>query len=71
VDGAVWRDPDRMQDWAEGLSRSDPAVVFCAYGFHVGCRTAAALREGGLDAMYMKGDHSASKAIGGPVKMHA
>ena len=71
VDGAVWRDPERMQEWAGELSRSDPVVVFCVYGFHVGCRTAAALRDAGFDAMYMKGGHSAWKAIGGPMRMRA
>jgi superoxide dismutase, Fe-Mn family len=71
VDGAVWRDPERMQEWAGELSKSEPVVVFCAYGFHVGCRTAVALREAGFSAMYMKGGHSAWKALGGPMKMHA
>jgi Fe-Mn family superoxide dismutase len=71
MDGAAWRDPDRVQEWSGELSKSDPVVVFCAYGFHVGCRTAATLREAGFDAMYMKGGHSAWKAIGGATKMHA
>ena len=71
MDGAVWRDPDRIDDWVGELSRSDPVVVFCAYGFHVGCKTAVALREAGFDAMYMQGGHSAWKAIGGATKMHA
>ena len=42
-----------------------------AYGFHVGCKTAIALREAGFDARYMKGGHSAWKAIGGPIRLHA
>jgi Fe-Mn family superoxide dismutase len=71
VAGAVWRDPERVQEWSGELSRSDPVVVFCVYGFHVGCRTAAALREAGFDAMYMKGGHSAWKAMGGPMRMRA
>ncbi len=71
IEGAVWRDPERVQEWAGELSKSDPVVVFCVYGFHVGCRTAAALRDAGFDARYMKGGHSAWKAIGGPVRMHA
>jgi Fe-Mn family superoxide dismutase len=70
MDGAVWRDPERMSDWIGDLSKSDPVVVFCAYGFHVGCKTAIALREAGFDARYMKGGHSAWKAIGGPIKLH-
>jgi Fe-Mn family superoxide dismutase len=66
---AVWRDPDRVQEWASELSQSEPVVVFCAYGFHVGCGTAAVLRKAGFDARYMAGGHSAWKAIGGPVTL--
>ena len=69
VAGAVWRDPDRMQDWIGELSKSEPVVVFCAYGFHVGCKTAAALRDAGFEASYMRGGHSAWKAIGGAVRL--
>jgi len=68
---APWRDPDRLQDWMGGLSKSAPVVVYCAYGFHVGCKTAVALREAGFDARYMKGGHSAWKATGGPVRTYA
>jgi Fe-Mn family superoxide dismutase len=70
MEGAVWRDPERIQEWVGELSKSDPVVVFCAYGFHVGCKTAIALREAGFDAKYMKGGHSAWKAIGGPIKLY-
>ena len=69
ADGATWRDPERLQDWIGELSKEKPVVVYCAYGFHVGCRTAAALREAGFDAKYMTGGHSGWKAMGGPVKM--
>jgi superoxide dismutase, Fe-Mn family len=71
IEGATWRDPERVQEWMGELSKSEPVVVFCVYGFHVGCRTAIALREAGFDAKYMKGGHSGWKAIGGPVRMHA
>jgi Fe-Mn family superoxide dismutase len=70
IEGAVWRDPERVQEWARELSKSDPVIVFCVYGFHVGCSAAAALREAGFDAKYMKGGHSAWKAIGGATKIH-
>jgi superoxide dismutase, Fe-Mn family len=71
MEGAVWRDPERVQEWAGELSKTDPVVVFCVYGFHVGCRTAIALRDAGFDAKYMKGGHSAWKAIGGATKLYA
>jgi Fe-Mn family superoxide dismutase len=70
IEGATWRDPERVQEWAGELSKSDPVVVFCVYGFHVGCRTAIALRDAGFDAKYMKGGHAAWKAIGGATKLH-
>ena len=70
VDGAAWKDPEDVQRWSAELSRTDPVVVYCAYGFHVGCRTAGALREAGFDASYMAGGHSAWKALGGAMKPH-
>jgi superoxide dismutase, Fe-Mn family len=71
MEGAVWRDPERIDEWIGTLSKSEPVVVFCAYGFHVGCKMAIALREAGFDARYMKGGHSAWKAIGGPIKLYS
>ncbi|MET1085035.1 MAG: Fe-Mn family superoxide dismutase [Burkholderiales bacterium] len=71
IEGATWRDPERVHDWMGELSKSDPVVVFCVYGFHVGCRTAVALREAGFDAKYMKGGHSGWKAIGGRIKPYS
>jgi Fe-Mn family superoxide dismutase len=70
VEGATWRDPDRVQEWAGELSKSDPVVVYCTYGFHVGCKMATALRDAGFDARYMTGGHSAWKALGAPTRPH-
>ncbi len=71
MDGAVWRDPDRVKEWMDDLSKTDPVVVFCVYGFYVGCETAKTLRDAGFDARYMAGGHSAWKAIKGKVRLHA
>ena len=68
VEGAMWRDPDRVLEWAGELSKSEPVIVYCVYGFHVGCKTAIALREAGFDAKYLKGGHSAWKALGAATK---
>ena len=69
IDGATWYDPDRVDEWVGKLNKDEPVVTFCVYGFHVGCRSAIALRDAGFDAMYMKGGHAAWKAIGGKTKM--
>jgi Fe-Mn family superoxide dismutase len=71
VEGAVWRDPERIEEWMGSLSKDEPVVTFCVYGFHVGCQSAAALRKAGFDARYMAGGHYAWKAIKGPVKLFA
>ena len=69
MEGAIWRDPERVDEWIGELSKSAPVVTFCVYGFHIGCETAAALRKAGFDARYMAGGHFAWKAIKGPVKL--
>ena len=68
VEGAVWRDPERLEEWIGELSKDEPVVTFCVYGFHIGCQSAEALRKAGFDARYMAGGHYAWKAIKGPVK---
>lgn len=69
ADGVTWKDPERVQEWMGELSKEKPVVVYCAYGFHVGCRTAITLRAAGFDAKYMNVGHSGWKAVGGSVKM--
>ena len=69
VEGVKWRDPERVQEWMKDLSRSDPVVVYCVYGFHVGCRMAGVLRDAGFDARYMEGGHSALKALGAKTQL--
>jgi Fe-Mn family superoxide dismutase len=69
ADGVKWRDPELVGEWMGELDKEKPVVVYCAYGFHVGCRTAIALRDAGFDAKYMKVGHSGWKAAGGPIKM--
>lgn len=50
IPNAVWRDSERHRERVGELSKSAPVIVFCVYGFRVGCETAAALCDSGLDA---------------------
>src|SRR5439155_2308473 len=68
AEGVTWRDPEQVDKWMEELSRAAPVVVYCAYGFHIGCKTAIKLRDAGFDAKFMSGGHSALKAVGHPLK---
>jgi len=65
MEGAIWHDPDRVEEWIGELSPDQPVAVYCAYGFHVGCNVAKALRERGFDARYIRGGVSAWYAAGG------
>jgi Fe-Mn family superoxide dismutase len=69
MEAAVWRDPDRVEEWMNDLSKTAPVVAFCVYGFHIGCQAVRTLRKAGFDARYMTGGHFAWKAIKGPVKL--
>jgi Fe-Mn family superoxide dismutase len=69
MEGAVWRDPERVGEWIGELSKTDPVVTFCVYSFHIGCETAETLRKAGFDARYMAGGHYAWKAKRNPVKL--
>ena len=66
MEGAVWRDPDRLEEWVGELSPEQPVAVYCAYGFHVGCNVTRVLRERGYDARFVRGGVSAWYAAGGP-----
>lgn len=62
-------DPERVHEWIGELSKTEPVVTFCVYGFHIGCETAEILRKAGFDARYMAGGHYAWKATKGAVKL--
>jgi Fe-Mn family superoxide dismutase len=65
MQGAFWRDPNRVDEWSRELSADAPVFVYCTYGFHVGCSVTAALRARGFDAKYIRGGLSAWYAAGG------
>jgi Fe-Mn family superoxide dismutase len=69
MEGAVWRDPEHIDEWIGKLSPEKPVVTYCVYGFHVGCQTAIALRKAGFDARYMAGGHYGWRAMGGKVRL--
>jgi Fe-Mn family superoxide dismutase len=67
IDGAVWRDPESVDDWAQELVGAE-VLVYCVYGHEVGQSTAARLRDAGVAARYLVGGIEAWKAAGRPVQ---
>ncbi len=54
VTGAVWRDPERIDDWAKDLDRARPVVVYCVHGHEVSQGCARKLAALGLVAAFIE-----------------
>jgi Fe-Mn family superoxide dismutase len=67
IEGAVWRDPETVDDWAGELAGSE-VVVYCVFGHEVGQSTAARLRDAGVAARYLSGGIEDWKKAGRPVQ---
>jgi Fe-Mn family superoxide dismutase len=67
IDGAVWRDPERVDEWAREFAGAE-VLVYCVYGHEVGQSTAARLRDAGVGARFLAGGIEAWKAAGRPVQ---
>lgn len=55
VIGALRRDPEKVGTWAKTLPAVSSVVVYCVHGHEVSQRTAATLKEIGLNASYLEG----------------
>ena len=67
IEGAVWRDPEKVDEWAAELAGKE-VVVYCVYGHEVGQSTAARLRDAGVSARYLTGGIEDWKKTGKPVQ---
>ena len=67
IEGAVWRDPEKVDEWAGELAGSE-VVVYCVYGHEVGQSTAARLRDAGISARYLSGGIEDWKKAGRPLQ---
>ena len=66
IEGAIWRDPEKVDEWAGELAGSE-VVVYCVYGHEVGQSTAARLRDAGVAARFLSGGIEDWKKAGRPV----
>src|SRR6266513_2928245 len=66
IAGALWRDPERVADWAGELPRASHVVAYCVHGHEVSQGVAKALAGRGLSAQYLQGGiEEGWKAAGG------
>jgi Fe-Mn family superoxide dismutase len=67
IEGAVWRDPERVDEWARELAGAE-VLVYCVYGHEVGQSTAARLRDAGVSARFLVGGIEDWKKASRPVQ---
>jgi superoxide dismutase, Fe-Mn family len=67
IDGARWRDPAQVAQWARELPAEREVVVYCIYGHEVGRATALRLRAAGINARFLQGGFDAWKTAGRPL----
>ncbi|MCW5604473.1 MAG: chromate resistance protein [Burkholderiales bacterium] len=65
VTGALRRDPDTVEVWADELPPSAGVAVYCVHGHEVSQNVARALRERGLKAQFVEGGLEAWKQASG------
>ncbi len=66
IEGALWRDPERVTEWAGELPRASRVVAYCVHGQEVSQGVAKALAGRGLSAQYLQGGiEEGWKAAGG------
>src|SRR6266849_4995887 len=72
IAGALWRDPERVADWAGELPRASRVVAYCVHGHEVSRGVAKALGERGIAAQYLQGGiEEGWKAAGGALDRKA
>ena len=55
VAGAVWHDPEQVDEWSANMDSVRPIVVYCVHGHEVSQRCAGRLAELGFAAAYLDG----------------
>ena len=65
ITGALWRDPERVEEWSGGLDPARPIVVYCVHGHQVSQGCSRTLRDLGLEAAFLEGGIEAWISNGG------
>jgi rhodanese-related sulfurtransferase len=65
IKGALRRDPETVERWAQSLPAAGKVLVYCVHGHEVSQNVAKALNARGLDAAILEGGIEAWKAKGG------
>ena len=65
IEGALWRDPERIAGWSHELPRASRVVAYCVHGNEVSQGVARVLAERGIASQYLQGGLEGWKEAGG------
>jgi rhodanese-related sulfurtransferase len=65
VAGALWRDPEKVEEWSRDLPKDKEVVIYCARGGSVSNKVLDALLDKKLQARYIEGGIAAWKEAQG------
>jgi rhodanese-related sulfurtransferase len=55
IAGAVWRDPEKVEDWGKTIPKDQELVVYCVKGGSVSQSVATALQESHPGVRFLEG----------------
>ncbi|MDO9583798.1 MAG: rhodanese-like domain-containing protein [Desulfomicrobium sp.] len=64
IAGAVWKDPEHVDEWASELSKDKPVVIYCVRGGSVSASVQAALKSRDFEVRFVEGGLAAWDAQG-------
>ncbi len=67
LQGANWKDPTQLTDWADSLPKDQEIILYCVRGGGVSNSVVDALQEHGLNARFIEGGIEGWKEAGGEV----
>ena len=63
IAGAVWKDPEHVDEWASELSKDKPVVIYCVRGGSVSASVQAALKSRDFEVRFVEGGLAAWDAL--------
>jgi len=67
VSGALWKDPEQLDQWADATPKNHEVVIFCVRGGEISNRIVDRLQADGVRARFIEGGLEGLKAAGGKV----
>lgn len=64
IPGAVWKDPEHVDEWSSELPKDKPVVIYCVRGGSVSASVHAALKSKDFEVRFVEGGLAAWDAPG-------